>query len=305
VTRDSDAVLMRAAALLENGDARSALTTLECLPDEDRFKDSRYWVLTALVRHALGQNREAIAAANWALSIEPHEARLYAIRFAAERDAGLVPEAERSILAAIRLEPTDATYQVAYAWLLASAGHLEKARRVNAAARQNAPDNLEAAWQSAELARLQGKDAEALAAGRQLLASSGPDSVKRALLGWLLIRLERDSEAAVHLKEAGDFAKAVGIDSRDVAVATHWLMRPYRLIERVGLVATPALLIALAILLLAANLVTAALAVAAVVWIGFLFSFTAAPLARLLRRAFARRRRSDSHGHRSEADTSR
>jgi hypothetical protein len=39
--------------------------------------------------------------------------------------------------------------------------------------------------------------------------------------------------------------------------------------------------------LLALNFVTAALTVAAVIWIGFLFSFFAAPLARLVR-TFAR-----------------
>ena len=281
--------------MLQNGDARSALTVLDSVPDAGRWRDSRYWALTALARHALGKNPEAVEAANWALSIEPHNAGLYAIRFDAERDAGLVPEAERSILTAIRLQPTDVTYQVAYGWLLASAGDLEKAGRVNAVARQNAPDDVDVAWQSAQLARLRGKDAEALAAGRQLLGFSERDPVKHALLGRLLIELERESEGAAHLKQAGDFARAVGIDPQDVAVANHWLMRPYRLIERVGPVATPAILIGLAILLLAANLVTAALAVAAVIWIAFLFSFTAAPLVRLVRRAFAGRSKSQDH----------
>ena len=285
---------MRAATLLENGDAPSALAALEHVTDAARWKDSRYWLLVAVARQALGENREAVAAANWALSIDPYDASLYAIKFEAERDAGLIPDAERSILAAIRLEPTEVTYQVAYAWLLASAGDLDKARRVNEAARHNASDHVEAAYQSAEFARLQGKDAEALAAGRRLLGSSGRDAFKHALLGLLLVQLERESEGGDHLKQAGDFANTVGIDQEDVAVATHWLMRPYRLIERVGRVATPAILIALAILLLAANLVTAALAVAALVWIGFLYSYTAAPLVRRLRRAFAGRRRSEA-----------
>jgi tetratricopeptide (TPR) repeat protein len=305
VTKDSHSVLMRAATLLESGDARAALTAVERLAERERWNTSRYWVLVALARHALGEHRDSIAAANWALSIDPHDATLYGIRFDAERDAGLVPDAERSILAAIRLDPTEVTYQVAYAWLLASAGDLDKAQRVNAAARQNAPDDVHAAWQCAELARLQGKDAEALAAGRQLLASSGPDPLKRALLGRLLVQLERDSEGADHLKEAGDFASAVGFDRDDVVVATHWLMRPYRLIERVGPVATPAILIAVAILLLAANFVAAALTVAAVAWIGFLFSYTAAPLARRLHRACAGRRRSERQRHTSDGGTSR
>ena len=129
--------------LLEAGDARAALAALETYPDADRWSDRRYWLLMGLVRHALGEYHEAIAAANWALSVEPHDAQLHMIRFDAEREAGLLANAEVSVLTAIRLQPAEVTHHVAYAWLLTSAGQLEKAKRVNAAARRIAADHVE------------------------------------------------------------------------------------------------------------------------------------------------------------------
>ena len=69
-----------------------------------------------------------------------------------------------------------------------------------------------------------------------------------------------------------------------MALSNHWLLQPLRFVEWLGPVATPALLIAIAILLLALKFVTAALTVAVVIWIVFLYGFFAAPLARLLRR---------------------
>jgi hypothetical protein len=77
-------------------------------------------------------------------------------------------------------------------------------------------------------------------------------------------------------------------------------VQPYRFVEWLGPVATPALLIAIAILLLALNFVTAALTVAVVIWIGFLYSFFATPLAHLLRR-FASDGRPASGGRTSDA----
>jgi hypothetical protein len=65
-------------------------------------------------------------------------------------------------------------YHTAYAWLLASAGQLAKAERVNAAARRLADDDVDAAWQAAELARLQGKDEDAVRKGYRILEASAP-----------------------------------------------------------------------------------------------------------------------------------
>jgi tetratricopeptide (TPR) repeat protein len=284
MTWESRNILMRSAGLLEAGDGRSALAELDKIPDAERWGDGRYWMLVALARHALGEYQEAIAAANWALSVTPHDAQLYTIRFDAERDAGLFAKAELSILTAIRLQPAEVRYHVAYAWLLASAGQLEKAERVNAAARRIAADHVEVVWQAAELARLQHRDVEAVAHGYQLLETSAPEPLRRALLGRLLVDLEREFEGTDHLKQSGDLVVQVGLDPDSVALSNHWLLRPYRFIEWLGPVATPALLIAIAILLLALNLVTAALTVALVIWVGFLFLFLAVPLARLLRR---------------------
>jgi tetratricopeptide (TPR) repeat protein len=284
MTCESYDVLRRSAGLLEAGDARSALAALERYPDADRWTDRRYWLLVGLVRHALGEYHEAIAAANWALSVEPHDAQLYMIRFDAEREAGLLANAELSVLTAIRLQPAEVTHHVAYAWLLASAGQLEKAERVNAAARRMAAQHVEVVWQSAELARLQGRDAEAVALGYQLLETSAPEPLRRGLLGRLLVDLEREFEGSDHLKESRDLVAGVGLDPDSVALSHHWLLQPLRFVEWLGPVATPALLIAIAIVLLALNFVTAALTVAVVIWIVILYSFFAAPLARLLRR---------------------
>ena len=284
MTCESYDVLRRSAGLLEAGDARAALAALEEIPDADRWSDRRYWLLMGLVRHALGEYHEAIAAANWALSVEPHDAQLYMIRFDAEREAGLLANAEVSVLTAIRLQPADVTHHVAYAWLLTSAGQLEKAKRVNAAARRIAADHVEVVWQSAELARLQGRDVEAVAQGYQLLETSAPEPLRRALLGRLLVDLEREFEGTDHLKESRDLVAGVGLDPDSVALSNHWLLQPFRFVEWLGPVATPALLIAIAILLLALKFVTAALTVAVVIWIVFLYAFFAAPLARLLRR---------------------
>ena len=284
MTCESYDVLRRSAGLLEAGDARSALAALERYPDADRWTDRRYWLLVGLVRHALGEYHEAIAAANWALSVEPHDAQLYMIRFDAEREAGLLANAEVSVLTAIRLQPAEVTHHVAYAWLLASAGQLEKAERVNAAARRMAAQHVEVVWQSAELARLQGRDAEAVALGYQLLETSAPEPLRRGLLGRLLVDLEREFEGADHLKGSRDLVTRVGLDPDSVALSHHWLLQPLRFVEWLGPVATPALLIAIAIVLLALNFVTAALTVAVVIWIVILYSFFAAPLARLLRR---------------------
>ena len=103
-------------------------------------------------------------------------------------------------------------------------------------------------------------------------------------MGRLLVDLEREFEGADHLKESRDLVAGVGLDPDSVALSNHWLLQPLRFVEWLGPVATPALLIAIAILLLALKFVTAALTVAVVIWIVFLYGFFAAPLARLLRR---------------------
>ncbi len=71
----------------------------------------------------------------------------------------------------------------------------------------------------------------------------------------------------------------------------HWLVRPYRMIERIGPVRAPALLGGVAILLLAFNLVTAALVVAAVMWILFLYPNITIPYASWRQRRDANRQR--------------
>jgi tetratricopeptide (TPR) repeat protein len=282
--RESFDVLRRAAGLLDRGDARTALAQLEGMPDADRWSDSRYWMLVALGRQTLGEYHEAIAAANVAISVEPYNPLPHTIKFDAERGAGLFANAERSILRAIQLQPADVTYQVDYAWLLAVGGQLEKAIRVNAAARQIVANHVEVVWQAAQLARLQGRDVEAVAQGYQLLETSAPEPFRRALLGRLLVDLEREFEGADHLTQSGDLVGQVGLDPDSVALANQWFMRPYRFVEWLGPVATPALLSAIAILLLALNFIAAALTVAVVIWIGFLFVSFAAPIARRLRR---------------------
>ena len=270
MTCESYDVLRRSAGLLEAGNARSALAAFERYPDADRWSDRRYWLLVGLVRHALGGFHEAIAAANWALSVEPHDAQLYMIRFDAEREAGFLANAEVSVLTAIRLQPAEVTHHVAYAWLLASAGQLEKAGRVNAAARRMAAQHVEVVWQSAELARLQGRDAEAVALGYQS-GNLGAGAAQARTFGTTAGRPRTRIRRVRHLKEFRDLVAGVGLDPDSVALSHHWLLQPLRFVERLGPVATPALLIAIAIVLLALNFVTAALTVAVVIWIVILY----------------------------------
>jgi tetratricopeptide (TPR) repeat protein len=291
---DSHAILERSSQLLRTGAFKAALAELEQVPEADRWTESGYWTLMSVARLGLEEFSDAIAAANWGLSIQPHDARLFAIRFEAERAAGLIPAAERSILVAIRLRPQDVHYQVAYAWLLASAGQLAKAERVNVAARRLAEDDVDVAWQAAELARLQGNDAEAVGRGYRMLEASAPEPFKRALLGQLLVELERTFEGADHVRQSAN-SGVTGREAQDFAATLgHWLVRPYRIIERIGPVRAPALLLCVAILLLAFNLVTAALVVAAVMWILFLYPSIAIPYASWRRKRDDNRQRRET-----------
>jgi hypothetical protein len=99
------------------------------------------------------------------------------------------------------------------------------------------------------------------------------------LLGRLLVGLERDFEGVEHFRQSTDQELAGSAIPVFAATLGHGLVRPYRIVERIGPVRTPALLLGVAILLLVFNRVTAALVVAALMWLLFLYPYIAVPYA--------------------------
>ncbi len=291
--------LEKARFLLISGRAAEALETLESI-GRTRWKLAFYWVLRAETFLALNRPTEAVEAANWGLSIEPFSPLLFGLRYECEWACGRLSDAERSILEALRLSDFDPRYLSRYSALLAAAGQVDKALRVNADARTKSPDDDQLFLQAAHLEYLAGNDTAALGHARRAVALAPESAAAHLLLGGVTEEAVGRAAAIAPLRRTLE----LGLDDpllrssiqESIAVASHPAVRAYDTI--LAWVQPTRVLVAYGILLLALmalNYWKLALALCALFWLTQGYAFVAERMA--LRRA---NRRSAQKAGRSE-----
>jgi predicted GNAT family N-acyltransferase len=95
---------------------------------QNDLDDADYWGLRASALLELDRNAEAVEATRRGLDLEPDSTALLLLNAHAHKGLGDLAAAERSLLAALRLDAEDAVLLAEYALLVARAGQLDKAR---------------------------------------------------------------------------------------------------------------------------------------------------------------------------------
>jgi tetratricopeptide (TPR) repeat protein len=185
----------------------------------------------------LERNQEAAETARQALAEEPDDPEILMLLALAEWKLDNHAEAERAVLAALELTPDEPALLCVYAHVVASAGQLDKAERLAERAASVDPENAYVARTRAEIAYLQGRDADVQRHGHDALALEADDPQTHAILGATDAERGRARLAERHLRTSAELDPSVehyAEAARAVAVATHPLMLPLWPIQRFG-----------------------------------------------------------------------
>lgn len=233
---------------------------------------------------ALDRDDEALHVARRGLVDDADDVDLWSLLADASTAVGDLVGAERALLAALRLRPSDADLMADYAEVLARAGQDEKAERVLARAAELDPQSGQVAVARAYLSFLRGDDRRAARDARAALAQD-PDSVAaQAVLGGSALNtgdartgLRASRRAAMAALGNAELAEL----AREARILAHPTMLGMRLVSRVG----QAQLWILGILIVfgaRAALPAVPALVVVLTWLAFvIYTWTALPLLRL------------------------
>jgi tetratricopeptide (TPR) repeat protein len=153
------------------------------------------------------------------------------------RNLGDLPGAERAILDALALAPTDVDHLCAYARLCTDAGQLAKAAKLVDRAAAEAPEAAVVYASRIRLALAQGRDAEAQRISKAFVAAYPESPAAHAALGGTSAVRGQVKHAYAGLRQAAAGAPTeheFGEAAMEARMATHPLLWPLRPIERFG-----------------------------------------------------------------------
>ena len=243
--------------------------------------DGRYWALHCAALIDLDRDREAVAAAEAGLQLDPEDTTLLRLHALACGNAGDLAMAERSLLSALAEDSGDPRLLAEYAILLARGAQLDKAARVLDEAERLDPLDGRVVAARGIVAYLGGDDSTTKKRAEQLLATD-PDARPGHLLRGAVLSsrgsaraARRHYETAARLDPSDAAVVAAAHDARRVAHPMLWPIYP---VIRFGAMRTWLGFIVLAGLAFASHVK----ALVAVVIVGYLFmvvySWTVAPL---------------------------
>jgi tetratricopeptide (TPR) repeat protein len=232
---NDDAALEQALALarhhIDTGRPERALAVLAEHGELATSLDA--WFLRALALFRLERHREAVAAAERGLAVEPEAPGLLHLAGAAHVQLGDHAAAERCYLGALRLDPEEPSTLCAYARLCALGGQLDKARRLVAVAASLDPGSVAVLRVRWTIAHLSGDKRGEAELSRQLLAAAPEDAGAHVLasIGQDPRRAARSLRTAARL-DPGDRDNVAA--ARQARAGAHWLLWPIWPILRLG-----------------------------------------------------------------------
>jgi tetratricopeptide (TPR) repeat protein len=214
-----------------------ALDELGKLAGDDSLRPEALAVRTAAL-HNLQRHTEACAAAELALGRYGPEPQLLAIYGSSLRAVGQHAKAERAFLDGLAIDPEDPLLLCWYARVCLEVGQVDKAERLVDRAASHAPDDDLVAKTRVLIAYARGKDADAVAYGRESLRLDPEDPHAHALHGMAAAARGDLGAAESSLRRAAaanpgdrDIVEA----AREIRVANHPLMRPLWPVQRFGM----------------------------------------------------------------------
>jgi tetratricopeptide (TPR) repeat protein len=250
---------------INTGRAEKALAVLADGP-ADLALSLDGWFLRTLALYRLERYEQAIAAAERGLAVDPEAPGLLHLAGLAYMQRSDLASAERSYLAALRLDPTDADIFCSYARLCALGGQLDKARRLLDEAARLEPEATEILRVRWSIAHLAGDRQEEARLSGQLLALAPEDPQAHVMAS-----LSRGPRAAA--RHLGQAARLDPGDTDNVEAARaarlihHPLMWPLWPMLRLGQVGS--WLFAMSVMVgLRAFVSTRVAAIFALIWIG-------------------------------------
>ena len=267
---------------LDTGRPERALEALEGLSG-DAALSAEALLLRGRALLALDRDAEAHHVAGRALAVDADSPLLWSLLADACLALEDLPGAERAVLTALRLDPTDAGLMADYARILARAGQDEKAQRVLERAGELDPQSPQVAHARTYLALARGDDRTALHEARRALADDPGSVAAQSMLGAtsLLRGDARTGLSASRRAASGRIGDpALAELAREARLQAHPVMLGMRLITRFGQVQV---WLAGLLLVFGANAFLPPPAVAGVVlaWLAFcVYTWTADPLLR-------------------------
>ncbi len=261
-------LLAAAERYCDIGQPDRALQALSRLGAETAASAHAMW-LRGYALYGLDEFEQAAEVAREGLIDEPDEISLLYLLSIAELQRDDLPAAERAILAALAIDPSDAAMLAHYADVLMRAGQLDKAGRILERARAADPDSTTVLRARIALAHLRHDDRQVKALSQELLARD-PESVSGQHLVGSLEWLRGDAKSA-----SRRFAEVVRSDPADESAATsarlsrrmsNPLWWPLQFFQRFGAATTWVAAVATILALRALGLDTLAL-IATGIWI--------------------------------------
>ena len=271
---DASGAFARASHYLEVDRPQRALDELSGLGG-GALEEPEFWELQAQALLDLERFEQARTAAGEGLRRDADSLALLALAAAAEARLGSLDDAERHLLAALRLEPESTFLLAAYADVLIQGGALEKARRMLERADRIDADDPAVIRARIALAYVSNDDREAERHSRRLLAEIDPeDPYGHAMLGSQAIERGSFRRASEHFDTAARYDLSnedLVAAAREGRVYTHPLFLPLWPIQRFGPAKVWVAAIATMALLRAAELYTAfaVFAIVYIVWVAY------------------------------------
>ncbi|MEN6371605.1 MAG: tetratricopeptide repeat protein [Armatimonadota bacterium] len=233
---NADQALLLARRYIDIEQPARALETLDKLSNAP-MQNPDYWYLRGRALYELTRYEEAINMLQRGLGQRPDYTPLLYMMCNCQDNTGNLAEAERAILAALRLAPEEPAFLCRYAYLVAKAGQMDKADRLVDEAARISPQDPMVLHARASLSLLRGNDKEAASHSREMLAKDPDNPVGHYMYGLSQYNSGKVSNAARH------FGTAVRYDPKDQdtariarqsRIASHWLLWPLRPLYKLG-----------------------------------------------------------------------
>jgi len=196
------------------------------------LEDSHFWLLQCAALIDLDRDREAVAAAEAGLRLDPEDTTLLRLHALACGNTGDLALAERSLLSALAQDSDDPRLLAEYAILLARGSQLEKAARVLEEAERLDPLDDRVLAGRAVVAYLGGDDSGTKRHAEQLLAND-PEAPRGHILRGVALSsrgsaraARRSFDTAARLNPSDARIVEAARDARRVAHPVFWPMYP-------------------------------------------------------------------------------
>jgi tetratricopeptide (TPR) repeat protein len=206
-------LLATAQRYCDIGQPERALAALAALGPETATSAQAMW-LRGYAHYELERYEQAAEVAHEGLRDEPDDIALLYLLSISELQRDDLAAAEKAILGALAIEPTDGTMLAQYADVLMHAGQLDKAGRILEHAAASEPDSTIVLQARVALAHLRHDDRQARALSEELLSRDPESTSSQGLVGSL--ELLRGNPRSASRR----FAEVVRADPADQDAAT-------------------------------------------------------------------------------------